>query len=89
MRVLLATDGSEDARTACVWLAQFPLPADSRLRVVTAVSIPSSALDLPTVRDFLGSLREETRWTAEARERSWLPASPSPKRGCSKATPGR
>ena len=39
MRVLLATDGSEDARTACAWLAQFPLPADSRLRVVTAVSI--------------------------------------------------
>jgi len=66
MRVLLATDGSEDARTACVWLAQFPLPADSLLRVVTAVSIPPSALDLPTVRDFLRSLREEARWTAES-----------------------
>lgn len=73
MRVLLATDGSEDARTACAWLAQFPLPADSRLRAVTAVSIPPSALDLPTVRDFLGSLREEARGTAESARRQLAP----------------
>jgi nucleotide-binding universal stress UspA family protein len=66
MRVLLATDGSEDARTATAWLAQFPLPTDSRLRVVSAVSIPPSALDIPTVREFEASLREAARHAAEA-----------------------
>jgi nucleotide-binding universal stress UspA family protein len=65
MRVLLATDGSEDASTATAWLARFPIPANSHLRVVSAVSIPPSALDLPTVREFEASLRESARQTAE------------------------
>lgn len=65
MRVLLATDGSDDGRTASAWLASLPLPSGSRLLVVSAVSIPPSALDLPTVRDFIASLREEARRTAE------------------------
>lgn len=30
--MLLATDGSEDARAPTAWLAQFPLPADSTPR---------------------------------------------------------
>ena len=66
MRVLLATDGSDDASTATAWLARFPIPANSHLRVVSAVSIPPSALDLPTVREFEASLRESARQTAEA-----------------------
>ena len=66
MRVLLATDGSEDARVATAWLTRLPLPAGSRLRIVSAVSLPPSALDLPIVRDFHGSLREQTRRAAEA-----------------------
>ena len=66
MRVLLATDGSEDARTATAYLARLPLPAGSRLRVVSVVSIPPSALDVPTVREFQASLRDAARQTAEA-----------------------
>jgi nucleotide-binding universal stress UspA family protein len=66
MRVLLATDGSDDARAATAWLTRFPLPADSRVRVVTVVSLPPSALDLPTVRSFLATLREEAARAAEA-----------------------
>src|SRR5262249_9567971 len=65
MRVLLASDGSEDARAASAWLGQFTLPTGSRLRVVSVVSIPPSALALPTVRDFIASLREEAQRTAE------------------------
>ena len=65
MRVLLATDGSEDASMATAWLAGFPIPTKSYLRVVSAVSIPPSALDLPTVREFEASLREAARQTAE------------------------
>jgi nucleotide-binding universal stress UspA family protein len=66
MRVLLATDGSEDARTAGAWLTQLPLPAGSHLRVVCAVSIPPSALDIPPVRDFVASLRAAAKRDAEA-----------------------
>jgi nucleotide-binding universal stress UspA family protein len=66
MRVLLATDGSDDARIAGAWLTQFPLPAGSHLRVVSAVSIPPSALDVPPVRDFVASLRAEAKRDAEA-----------------------
>jgi nucleotide-binding universal stress UspA family protein len=66
MRVLLATDGSDDARMAAAWLTHFPLPAVSRVRVVSVVSIPASSLDLPTVRDFVGTLREDARHAAEA-----------------------
>ena len=66
MRVLLATDGSDDAGTATNWLAQFPLPPGSRLRVVHAISIPPSAIDAPPVREFQQSLRDEGRRTAEA-----------------------
>jgi nucleotide-binding universal stress UspA family protein len=73
MRVLLATDGSEDARTATAWLAQFPLPTDSHLRVVSVVSIPPSALDVPTVREFEASLREAARQTAEAARAALAP----------------
>jgi nucleotide-binding universal stress UspA family protein len=66
MRVLLTTDDSDDARAATAWLTQLPLPAGSRVRIVSAVSLPPSALDLPTVRDFHASLREEARRSAEA-----------------------
>jgi nucleotide-binding universal stress UspA family protein len=66
MRVLLATDGSEDARAATAWLTRFPLPGGSRVRVVTVVSIPPSGVDMPTVRDLVGTLRQEAGRTAEA-----------------------
>jgi nucleotide-binding universal stress UspA family protein len=65
MRVLLATDGSEDARGATTWFTRFPLPTGSQLRVVSVVNVPPSALDLPTVHDFVGTLREEAARTAE------------------------
>lgn len=65
MRVLLATDGSEDARAAAAWMAQFPLPTASRLRVISVVSIPPSPLDIPTVREFAAALREAASQAAE------------------------
>jgi nucleotide-binding universal stress UspA family protein len=66
MRVLLATDGSEDARAATAWLGQFPLPPGSALRVVSAVSASPSTLDIPMVRDLQQSIRTEARRVAEA-----------------------
>jgi nucleotide-binding universal stress UspA family protein len=66
MRILLAVDGSDDARAAGAWLARLPVPSGSRLRVLSVVSIPPSALDIPTVREFNAAIREEARAAAEA-----------------------
>ena len=65
MRVLLATDGSDDARAATAWLGRFPLPPGSTLRVVTGVSVPASAVDVPMVREFHEGLRAEGQRVAE------------------------
>ena len=40
MRVLIATDGSPDARQAVEWLTHAPLPADAHISVVTALPVP-------------------------------------------------
>jgi nucleotide-binding universal stress UspA family protein len=37
MRILLATDGSNEARAAAEWLRDFPLPADTSVLVVTVM----------------------------------------------------
>lgn len=56
MRVLLATDGSEDARAATEWLTRFPLPATTEVLVLAAVAFPPSRLDIPPVRTFTRAL---------------------------------
>ena len=66
MRVLLATDGSDDARAAAAWLSQFPLPGGSELRVVSAVTRPASTLDVRPVQAFLISLTAEAERAADA-----------------------
>jgi nucleotide-binding universal stress UspA family protein len=43
MRVLLATDGSNDARTATEWLATLPLPADTTVLVLSVANVPPPA----------------------------------------------
>jgi nucleotide-binding universal stress UspA family protein len=59
-RILVATDGSHDAAQAIDWLADFPLPADAAVEVVTAVRLPFP------IEDFLA---ESERVVAEARRR--------------------
>ncbi|HEU4367755.1 MAG TPA: universal stress protein [Methylomirabilota bacterium] len=66
MRVLLATDGSEDARAATAWLTRFPLPAGAELRVVSVVNVPVAVLDVPPVHEFHKSLLDEAQRAAEA-----------------------
>jgi nucleotide-binding universal stress UspA family protein len=70
MNVLLATDGSKDAKAATAFLAEWPLPAETAVRVLATVTMPQSSLDIPTVRDFKeGLLAEARRVTEEARAR--------------------
>ena len=52
MRVLLATDGSDDARNATTWLRELPLPATATVRVLSVAQHPHSALDIPPIREF-------------------------------------
>ena len=61
MRILLATDGSKDAAAATAFLRELPLPASSKLLIVTAVSFPTFAFEPPPVREFKGSVLEAAR----------------------------
>ena len=65
MRVLIATDGSPDARTAAQWLADFPLPGDAIALVLAVVDLPPSPLDVPTIAAFKRTLLEEGRKAAD------------------------
>jgi nucleotide-binding universal stress UspA family protein len=57
MRVLYATDGSEQAWAAAGWLSGFPLPRASRVLALSVVTLPPSALDVPPVRAYYDELR--------------------------------
>jgi nucleotide-binding universal stress UspA family protein len=59
MRILLATDGSKDAAAATAFLRELPLPASSKLRIMTAVAFPTFALDAPPIREFKSSVLED------------------------------
>jgi nucleotide-binding universal stress UspA family protein len=61
MRILLATDGSNDAKVAVEWLRHLPLPPDREMLVITVFSPPV----LPIEPDMLDELR--TALIAEAR----------------------
>jgi nucleotide-binding universal stress UspA family protein len=65
MRVVLATDGSEDARAATRWLARFPLPDSSAVLVVAVVDVPHSALEGAPVPAFREAARDEASRVAE------------------------
>ena len=46
MRVILATDGSEDARAAAEWLGEFPLPRSARVLALSVAPLPYVAPDM-------------------------------------------
>jgi nucleotide-binding universal stress UspA family protein len=73
MRVLLATDGSEDARAATAWLTAFPMPAGSELRVISVVNLPVPVLDVPPVQEFQKTLRDEGQRMADAARSALAP----------------
>ena len=65
MRVLLATDGSADARAAAAWLRGFPLPGSAKVRVLSVVTLPPSPLDVPPVAEFNAALLADGRRVVE------------------------
>jgi nucleotide-binding universal stress UspA family protein len=56
MRILLATDGSADAKAAAAYLDQLPLTPGSRVRIVSVTEPRASRADLPALRAFYEAL---------------------------------
>lgn len=50
MRILLATDGSKDANTACEWLSTLPLPVETQVMILAVAALPLPIADLRTVK---------------------------------------
>jgi nucleotide-binding universal stress UspA family protein len=71
MRILLALDGSDDARTAAESLGEFPVPEPTTLLIVSVVTLPHAALDIPQVRAFNEALRRDARRIVDD-ARAWL-----------------
>jgi len=65
-RVIVAIDGSDEARTAAQWFADFPLPADTAVLVVTVVNLPPSPIDIPTVIAFKAALMVDAQANVSA-----------------------
>jgi nucleotide-binding universal stress UspA family protein len=68
MRVLLAIDGSRDARAATTFLGTLPLPLDTAVRIAVVVTLPAFALDVPPIREFKRSVLDEARGIIERAE---------------------
>jgi nucleotide-binding universal stress UspA family protein len=66
LRIMVATDGSDDARRAVDWLARLPLPPTTQVVAVTVATVPPAPLDIPTVRQFTQALRDEALRTVES-----------------------
>src|SRR5262252_5235739 len=65
MRILLATDGSKDARVATAYLKELRLPAATTVRIIVAVTLPGFALDEPPMRELKRSVFEQARGLAD------------------------
>jgi len=73
MRVLLGTDGSPDAVLATEWLAAFPVPPESSIRVVSVVPrLPSGAQSIMPHRE---ALQAHARQVADSATRTLAPKS--------------
>ncbi len=73
MRILVATDGSNDAVGAVEWLAAFPLPADTAIEVVTAARLPFAAEAIVAMgwREFLAESQRVVDDTVGRLSKRW------------------
>lgn len=61
MRILLAIDGSNDAKAAVGWLGRLPLPADHNIMLLTVVLPPIAFADVDKAREVRAALVAEAR----------------------------
>ena len=68
MRVMLGTDGSPDAVLATDWLAHFPLPRESTIRIVSVVpALPSGVQPLREQHESLSAYARQVAEEAQAK----------------------
>jgi nucleotide-binding universal stress UspA family protein len=65
MRILLATDGSSDAKAAVAWLGHLPLPADRTILVVTVVVPPIAVVNPDRAEQIRRALIADARRLAD------------------------
>ena len=65
MRVLLASDGSNDSRRAARWLRDFPLPSDTEVFVLTVATLTEPPRDSHTMRELRASVVAEAHRAGE------------------------
>ena len=73
MRIVLATDGSKDARVATAFLKELSLPPSTTVRVVAVVTVPDIALDVSPAREFKRAVRDEAQGFVEAARATLAP----------------
>jgi hypothetical protein len=61
VRILLAIDGSNDAKAAVAWLKHLPLPADQDVRVLTVVVPPMAFGNVDNAAEVLAALAADAR----------------------------
>ena len=61
MRVLVAIDGSADARAAVAWLSRLPLPAGHSIRLLTVVVPPIALIDVDKAQEARAALIAEAQ----------------------------
>jgi nucleotide-binding universal stress UspA family protein len=77
MRIMVATDGSDDSRAAVQWLTRFPIPAAADVLAFTVLTVPPAALDVPTVREFTHALRDDALRLVESARATLAPRWPA------------
>jgi nucleotide-binding universal stress UspA family protein len=73
MRIVLATDGSKDARAATAFLKELSLPPSTTVRIVAVVTVPDIALDVSPAREFKRAVRDEAQGFVEAARATLAP----------------
>src|SRR6185295_16253218 len=65
MRVLLASDGSDDSRRASRWLRDSPLPLDAKVAALTVATLTEPPRDAKIMRELRDSVIAKARQVGE------------------------
>jgi nucleotide-binding universal stress UspA family protein len=65
MRVLLASDGSDDSRRATRWLRDSPLPSDAKVAALTVATLTEPPRDAQTMSELRDSMIAKARQAGE------------------------
>ena len=76
MKVLLATDGSDDARVAATWLTESPLFQDATVMILTVAVLPEPYVEVQTLGTLRDSILNDARRVGEEAQKLLAPRWP-------------